>query len=257
MNDLPPSWRNISVTVGLCVALLAACDVLGYKSPAQSTAARNTHERVVNSASKNPLMGKTYNRTDAVAVANDGATQAGVEAKTVADKGAGDDCTKYLSGQTYYLQSSDGKEKVARVKVGATGYGAPPKNYYPEGQRRLMTIRASKIDAYRALAEVVGGLHIWGGSAIGDMVIERDRYHTFIDTYVRGARVITVAPMQDGTYKTEVEMDVDQAFLSRVMAFADPAVVSRCHDQWQRHNKGSYAYYGANGVAPNFYYSEQ
>ena len=195
--------------------------------------------------------------TDAVAVANDGATQAGAEAKTVADSGAGADCAKYLSGQTYYLQSSDGKVKVARVKVGATGYGAPPKNYYPEGQRRLMTIRASKIDAYRALAEVVGGLHIWGGSAIGDMVIERDRYRTFLDTYVRGARVISVAPMQDGTYKTEVEMDVDQAFLSRVMAFADPAVVSRCHDQWERHNKGSYAYYGANGVAPNFYYSEQ
>jgi hypothetical protein len=164
------------------------------------------------------------------------------------------DCSKYHNGnKQYYIQSANGGNKALQTKVGATGYGAPPKNYYPEGQRRLMTIRASKIDAYRALAEMVGGLHIWGGTAIGNMVVERDRYRTFIDTYVRGARVISVSPQKDGTFQTTVELDVNQHFLSQVMAFIDPAADHECNG---KDEKGSYAYYGLNGVSPSFYYSE-
>jgi hypothetical protein len=248
MDNVFPGWCN-SLIVALCVALLAACEVLGYNSPAQSAAEQDNSNHATNTANNNPLMGNHDN----------GASTAGnpkvtVSAAPVSDKGF--DCSRYMSGHTYYLQSADGKQKVEQVKVGATGYGAPPKSFYPEAQRRLMTIRASKVDAYRALTEVVGGLHIWGGSAIGNMVIEHDRYRTFIDTYVRGARVISVAPMADGTYKTEVEMSVDQAFLSRVMAFTDPTVDRRCLDQFAHDTKGSYAYYGGESAGSNFYYSE-
>lgn len=261
MNLLPPNWRGISVMACLCLALLTACDVLGYKSPSSMGAQGNQHSgRVLNTASKHHLSDDGYYQDTAenTAAGNGNAVaKVGEKNKTAAGNGKGVDCERYMAGQTYYLQAPDGKGKVARVKVGASGYGAPPKNYRPEGQRRLMTIRASKIDAYRALAEVVGGLHIWGGSAIGDMVIEHDRYHTFIDTYVRGARVVSVTPMQDGTYRSDVEMDVDQAFLSRVMAFTDPAVDRRCLDQFVSSSKSSTpVYYGANGVAPNFYYSQ-
>lgn len=152
----------------------------------------------------------------------------------------------------YFKSEAGPAEKLTTVKVGATGYGAPPKNYYPEGQRRLMTIRASKIDAYRALAEVVGGLHLWGGSAIGDMVIERDRYRVFVDSYVRGAHVLSVEATEDGTYKTLVEMEVDQRFLNHVMTFIDPAADRYCYEQ---EADGSMKYYGYS-VAPSFYYSE-
>lgn len=164
------------------------------------------------------------------------------------------DCSKYHNGnKQYFIRSAAGESKVLQTKVGATGYGAPPKNYYPEGQRRLMTIRASKIDAYRALAEIVGGLHIWGGTAIGDMVVERDRYRIFIDTYVRGARVISVDQQHDGTFQTRVELNVNQNFLSQVMAYIDPAADHECN---RTEENGSYAYYGLNGVSPSFYYSE-
>jgi hypothetical protein len=152
----------------------------------------------------------------------------------------------------YFKSPGEPSEKLTTIKVGATGYGAPPKNYYPEGQRRLMTIRASKIDAYRALAEVVGGLHVWGGSSIGDMVIERDRYRVFIDSFVRGAHVISVEAMEDNTYKTIVEMEVDQRFLNHVMTFINPAADRYCYEQ---EADGSRKYFGYS-TAPSFYYSE-
>lgn len=165
------------------------------------------------------------------------------------------DCSKiHIMEKKYSLPGGTNKGKVEWLKVGATGYGAPPKNYYPEGQRRLMTIRASKIDAYRALAEVVGGLHIWGGTTISAMVVERDRYRVFVDTYVRGARIVSVAGDKDGTYQTSVEMEVDQRFLWQVMTFVDPSLARECDKQ--EAPKGSYAYYGNGTSVPTFYYSE-
>jgi hypothetical protein len=168
---------------------------------------------------------------------------------------AQDDCLPVgANGKKVYLQSDKGTEKLEKLKVGAAGYGAPPKNYYPEGQRRLMTIRASKVDAYRALAEVVGGLHIWGGTAIADMVVERDRYRLFIDTYVRGARVVSIDPHDDGTYMTTVEMEVSQPFLNRVMAFVDPDAAKHC-EKANKSSQEAYAYRG-DVAPPSFYYGE-
>jgi len=143
--------------------------------------------------------------------------------------------------------------ELGDFRVGATGHGAPPKYYYPDGQRRLMTMRASKVDAYRALAEVVGGLHIWGGTTISDMVVEKDRYRTFIDTYVRGARVISVDEGEDETYTTVVELNINDRFLWQVLAFVDPTSTKYCYKQ---SNDGSIAYYGTSNVVSTFYYSE-
>jgi len=103
------------------------------------------------------------------------------------------------------------------VKIRVTGYGAPPKSFYPDPQRRLMAMRAAKIDAYRSLAERVTGIQIWGGTTIGDMVVEKDRFRVYIDTYINGARVIAENPLDDGTFETIVELTVDQNFLSNTL----------------------------------------
>jgi len=103
------------------------------------------------------------------------------------------------------------------VKIRVTGYGAPPKSFYPDPQRRLMAMRAAKIDAYRSLAERVTGIQIWGGTTIGDMVVEKDRFRVYIDTYINGARVIAENPLDDGTFETIVELTVDQNFLNNTL----------------------------------------
>ncbi|MDH4276367.1 MAG: LPP20 family lipoprotein [Gammaproteobacteria bacterium] len=104
-------------------------------------------------------------------------------------------------------------QKLAEARVNASGYGAPPKSFYPEPQRRLMAMRAAQVDAYRNLAERVNGMHIWGGTTIGDMVVEKDRYRVFLDSYLKGAKVMTSHPIEDGTFETVVELNLDQGFL--------------------------------------------
>ncbi len=158
------------------------------------------------------------------------------------------------STDSYYrLKLAEKSGELGNFRVGATGRGAPPKYYYPDGQRRLMTMRASEVDAYRALAEVVGGLHIWGGTTISDMVIEKDRYRTFVDTYVRGARVISVESGEDETYTTVIELSINDQFLWQVLAFVDPLSEKYCYKHLAN---GDVAYYGNNSTASTFYYSE-
>ena len=106
---------------------------------------------------------------------------------------------------------------VKSIKIRVTGYGAPPKSFYPDPQRRLMAMRAAKIDAYRSLAERVTGVQIWGGTTIGDMVVEKDRFRVYLDTHLTGARVIAENPQEDGTYETVVELKVGQSFLKNTL----------------------------------------
>ncbi len=104
------------------------------------------------------------------------------------------------------------------VVITARGWGAPPKQYYPEGNRRLMTMRAAKLDAYRSLAERIHGLRIWGGTTIGDMVLEQDQFKVLLDAYVVGARVLSIMPQKDGNYEAIVEIELDRNFLHRALA---------------------------------------
>lgn len=116
-----------------------------------------------------------------------------------------------------FLKSDDSDKPLEQVRVTAIGYGAPPKKYYPENQRKLMAMRAAKLDAYRALAERIQGLHIWGGSTMGEMVLEQEQFQTMLDGFVLGAKLLSVVPAEDGNYEAVVEAVVDQEFLNRVM----------------------------------------
>ncbi|MDH5229254.1 MAG: LPP20 family lipoprotein [Gammaproteobacteria bacterium] len=121
------------------------------------------------------------------------------------------ECTDAQKELLQYINNNGQKAEAIRIRV--TGYGAPPKAFYPEAQRRLMSMRAAKIDAYRSLAERVNGVQIWGGTTIGDMVVEKDRFRVYLDTHLRGARVIAENSQEDGTYETVVEMRIGQDFL--------------------------------------------
>jgi len=127
------------------------------------------------------------------------------------------ECTPANPNYNHALFINQNGIKQESVKIRSTGYGAPPKAFFPEPQRRLMAMRASKIDGYRSLAERVNGIHIWGGTTIGDMVLEKDRYRIFLDTHIRGARVLSANPMEDGTYETVIELKVDQNFLHHAL----------------------------------------
>ena len=104
----------------------------------------------------------------------------------------------------------------AVVTLTATGYGAVNNaacsgqcDRVSTAQRKLLAMRAARLDAYRAMAEQVYGLRIEGGSTVGSLALKDDSFKVYIDAFIRGARVTNVAQREDGTYETTVEMDFD------------------------------------------------
>ena len=99
----------------------------------------------------------------------------------------------------------------------AVGYGAATSyNNYTVGQKRLMTMRASKLDAYRALAEQVYGVRITSNSTIAGLAAQHDSFRAYVDAYIRGAKVVTVTPMADGNYETVLELELNEQFYQSV-----------------------------------------
>lgn len=96
----------------------------------------------------------------------------------------------------------------------ASGFGAinPNSSGLTQVQKRLIAMRASKLDAYRTLAERVYGTQIIGSSTVENLVIQNDRFKAFVDAHILGARVIYQEQMADGSFETMVEMVIDQGF---------------------------------------------
>jgi len=102
------------------------------------------------------------------------------------------------------------------VKISAVGYGATSSNDgYTPGQKKLMAMRASKLDAYRALAEQVQGVRVNGNTTVAAMMAQSDSYRVYLDAYLRGAQVTTVTAMADGNYETTMELTLDDRFFGR------------------------------------------
>jgi len=95
------------------------------------------------------------------------------------------------------------------------GYGTADmyKNYSPE-QRRLMSMRASKMDALRNLAEQIYGVRIHGHTTVSDMVVRNDSYRSYIDAFLKGARVKSITALNNNTYESVVEITLTPKFFS-------------------------------------------
>ncbi|MAD46276.1 MAG: hypothetical protein CMI02_13095 [Oceanospirillaceae bacterium] len=104
-------------------------------------------------------------------------------------------------------------DPIAPMVLRVVGYGAVEESgNKSKVQRRLMAIRASKMDAYRAMAERVYGTSIQGSTTVKDMVVQNDRFRTYVETYMHGARVVSSDLMPDGSVETVLEMVIDQGF---------------------------------------------
>jgi len=122
--------------------------------------------------------------------------------------------------------SDDAEEKELRIEepkephwVRATGYA--PISLQPGATRQhkiLMAMRASKLRAYQELAGVVHGQYMFGTTQVKDMLLQSDEFKTAVSGIVRGARVVKTFPVQEDTYATTLEVDMNQvqrAWVSR------------------------------------------
>lgn len=104
-------------------------------------------------------------------------------------------------------------DPVAPMVLRVMGYGAMvPSKSLTSAQSKLMAIRASKLDAYRSMVERVYGTALQGSTTVRDLAVQNDKFRTYVDTYIHGARVVSSDAMPDGTVETVLEMVIDQGF---------------------------------------------
>ena len=74
--------------------------------------------------------------------------------------------------------------------------------------KRIQAMKASKLDAYRELAEQVYGQKVDGEQSLANMVLTNNELKSTVEGVIRGARVVKSYPVGDDTYATELELDM-------------------------------------------------
>ena len=95
-----------------------------------------------------------------------------------------------------------------RETLTATGYAVVTvQNHRNPAQQRLMAIRASKLDAYRALTEQVYGQQIDATSTVADMTVTSDTFRAKVEGVIYGATLVSITPVGEDTYETTLSLD--------------------------------------------------
>lgn len=117
---------------------------------------------------------------------------------------------------TNTCQASTALQSAAQAptKLLAVGYGAVGSySQYTHAQQKLMAMRAAQVDAYRNLAEQVYGFRVWGNTAVSAFATQNDSVRSYVDAFVRGARVVNMTSIADGNWEATVELELSPAFL--------------------------------------------
>ncbi|MCE9686667.1 LPP20 family lipoprotein [Shewanella sp. AS16] len=80
-----------------------------------------------------------------------------------------------------------------------------------QSQRVLMAMQASKIAAYRELAEQVYGQQLAANTSVSDWLVTDDNIKVSVSGLIRGARVVKSYPAGEH-YVTELELDFAQVW---------------------------------------------
>ena len=116
------------------------------------------------------------------------------------------------------LAAEDGDDEAEESKppitIQATGYAfyQPPEDGKAD-PKRLLAIRASKLDAFRNLAERVYGLSLAGKSSVKSFELQNDSFSTQIETVIRGARVVSIIENQKTGIETVLELSLPGEFV--------------------------------------------
>jgi hypothetical protein len=95
-----------------------------------------------------------------------------------------------------------------RQTLMATGYAVISiQNHRNPAQQRLLAIRASKLDAYRALTEQVYGQQLDANTTVADMTVMSDTFRARVEGVIYGAVLVSITPVGDDTYETTMSLD--------------------------------------------------
>ncbi|AWB50154.1 hypothetical protein HYN69_01250 [Gemmobacter aquarius] len=135
----------------------------------------------------------------------------------------------------------DAADRLAAPAVGGSGAAAvvaPPMMFAPDvpslkglgfaqiagqpgktqNEKRLMAIRAARVDALRDLTEQVHGVRISGTTTVRDAVVADDSLNAVVQGTLRGARTLRVTASGSDSYEVEMELDRDTvAYIVRAL----------------------------------------
>lgn len=90
--------------------------------------------------------------------------------------------------------------------IRATGGGVAPANAVSIAQARMMARRAAITDAYRQLAEYVGGVNVNAETTVDMAMVQSDVVKTRVQASIKGARIVDEKVTGDGGYEVTMEV---------------------------------------------------
>ncbi len=104
-------------------------------------------------------------------------------------------------------------EPVNYPVLTAVGYAPINAQLASDGSSKtLMAIKASKLDAYRELAEQVFGQKVDGEQELANLILTNNQLKSSVEGVIRGARVVKSYPVGEDTYATELELDMSRVY---------------------------------------------
>ena len=76
-------------------------------------------------------------------------------------------------------------------------------------EKRLMAIRAARLEALRDLTEQVHGIHIDAETTLRDAIVQNDRLTGVVEGTIRGARTLRITPRDADSYEVLMALDRD------------------------------------------------
>ncbi len=113
------------------------------------------------------------------------------------------------------VKKKEFKSKIFRAK----GLGIPSvKHKKNPALARALAGRAATVDAMRNLAQQIQGAHVDAKTTVKDFMTESDNVTLRVNTYIRGARVISKKEMPDGAVEVEMEVELPAEFFEKLSA---------------------------------------
>lgn len=76
-------------------------------------------------------------------------------------------------------------------------------------EKRLMAIRAARMEALRDLTEQVHGIRIDAETTLQDAIVRNDRLSGVVEGTIRGARTLRITPRDSDSYEVLMALDRD------------------------------------------------
>ena len=130
--------------------------------------------------------------------------------------------TKDLAAIKDSLDQTDPAPKPQPVMAGQapmiTGLGFAQVSGQPgktQNEKRLMAIRAARMDALRDLTEQVHGIQLSASTSVRNAVVQNDSLNAVVAGTLRGARTLSITPRDGDSY--EVKMALDRATVAYIL----------------------------------------